>query len=161
MFKRIAGLFIALATLSFTGMVAGAADYYGPSSPPQDPASEKRVYFSHNSEPRIPTCEDSSVKNAVKRQIAAAIPLYYDDRRIDDMLKIRQSGYWVGRPSPLARRYCHAQAILSDGSHQTLYYQVTEHSGFLGLSWGVDACLQGLDRWRVFDGNCRRVRPQY
>ncbi|MTI19048.1 hypothetical protein E1162_17535 [Rhodobacteraceae bacterium RKSG542] len=71
---------------------------------------------------------------------------------------IQETGFQLGNPSPVARRYCAARAILSDGSHRALYYMVVEHDGFVGVSWNVQACLDGLDKYRVYDGRCRTVR---
>ncbi|MDX5593936.1 cytoplasmic protein [Pseudovibrio sp. SPO723] len=160
MVKKFVVALFALPLLLAATASGQAADYSGAPTQ-QDPTSDQRVYLSLNGDPRIPRCDASSVQKAIKKQIAAAIPLYYNDRRIDEIRHIHQSGYWLANPSPLARRYCNAEAVLTDGSHQRLYYQVTEHAGFLGISWNVNACLLGLDRWRVYDGNCRRVRPQY
>ncbi|NRG17679.1 hypothetical protein HPQ64_08260 [Rhizobiales bacterium] len=74
--------------------------------------------------------------------------------------RVVETGYQIGNPSPLARRYCEGHATLSDGNIHRVYYKVVEHQGFVGIRWNVEACLAGLDRWRVYDGNCRTVRPQ-
>ncbi|MCA1300852.1 cytoplasmic protein [Stappia indica] len=124
------------------------------------PASaQERPYFSWNGEPRIPMCEDASVQGAVAAKIARADVDYYGGLRITELNRIVETSYQVNRPSPYARRYCEARASLNDGSQRRIYYAIMEHSGFVGVSWNLRACLAGLDPWHVYDANCRTVRP--
>jgi len=46
---------------------------------------------------------------------------------------------------------------LSRGARFALF--IEEDAGFVGLSWKVYVCIQGHDRWRVYDGRCRVARP--
>jgi hypothetical protein len=48
---------------------------------------------------------------------------------------------------------------MSDGRARHVYYAIMEHSGFVGVSWNLRACVDGLDPWRVYDARCRTVRP--
>lgn len=123
-------------------------------------AASDRVYFSWNSEPRLPDCVDASVQSAVSASVARAVPDYYDGRVIVGLDRIVETAYELGTPSPLARRYCEGEATLSDGTATRVFYKVIEHAGFVGIRWNVEACLSGLDKWHVYDGYCRTVRPQ-
>jgi hypothetical protein len=58
-------------------------------------------------------------------------------------------------PSPIYRRYCRATAMMSDGRPRTIHYRISRGMGLAGTGYNVEFCIQGLDRWRVFDGNCR------
>lgn len=122
-------------------------------------ASEDRVYFSWSAEPRIPECLDNSVQSAVSARVARAYSGYYDGRVIVGIDRVVETGYELGTPSPLARRYCEGRATLSDGTEAAVFYKVVEHAGFVGIRWNVEACLLGLDRWHVYDGSCRTTRP--
>jgi hypothetical protein len=57
--------------------------------------------------------------------------------------------------SPIFRRYCRASGIMSDGKYRTVHYRISRGMGLAGTGYSVEFCIQGLDRWRVFDGNCR------
>lgn len=119
----------------------------------------ERPYFSWNGDARVPDCEAMSVQSAVMGHIARADPDYTRGLKIRDMHRIVETGYTVNQPSPYARRYCEARARMSDGHERRVYYAIMEHSGFVGVSWNLQACVAGLDPWRVYDAGCRTVRP--
>jgi hypothetical protein len=114
-------------------------------------------------EQRLPACDASSVESAVRDRIAAAIPSYYDGLEVREITHVEESAL-VYEVSPLVRRYCVARLELSPPQtraivHQLAYYMIEERTGFVGLTWNVEVCLAGRDKWHVYDGNCRTVRP--
>ncbi len=62
-------------------------------------------------------------------------------------------------PSLIGRRYCEARATAHDGSRLPVYYLVETHRYFAGIGAKVTFCVPQHDRWRVYDANCRTVRP--
>lgn len=113
---------------------------------------------------RVPTCHDAAVEKAVGDHIADAIPSYYDGLKVQAIEEIRQSALGVEPGSVLARRYCVARLTLSAQPkeppiHDVAYFMVEEKAGFVGLSWNVEVCMAGRDKWHVYDGACRTVRP--
>lgn len=58
----------------------------------------------------------------------------------------------------IPRRYCTARAHLSDGRIRTVSYSILEDQSIIGLTWGVEWCVHGLDRGRSFDPACRMAR---
>ncbi len=59
---------------------------------------------------------------------------------------------------PIARRYCTADVVLSDGNTRDLWYLVEGRMGFVGLGENVEFCVAGFDRWFVYNGRCRVLR---
>ncbi len=59
---------------------------------------------------------------------------------------------------PIARRYCAAKAALSNGKHRTVWYVIEDRMGFASMGDGVEFCVSGFDRWRVYSGHCRVLR---
>lgn len=68
--------------------------------------------------------------------------------------------------SPIARRYCGATVVLSDGTQREIWYLIEERMGFATLAAGfglanethgsnVEFCVSGFDRWFVYNGACR------
>lgn len=108
---------------------------------------------------RLPACETPSVLSAAMTRIAAADKDYRDGITIHAIDRISQSAYREPLGSPFAQRYCSGRATLSNGRQQTVYFRVVEGRGFLGQIWGVQTCLPGLDRWHVYDGKCKAIRP--
>jgi hypothetical protein len=61
-------------------------------------------------------------------------------------------------PAPIQRRFCKAEALMSTGRTRKLYYMIEKGMGLAGTGYKVEFCLQGLDHWGVYDGNCRSLR---
>ena len=40
-----------------------------------------------------------------------------------------------------------------------MYYSITEDAGMLGVSYGVEFCVVGLDREWSYQPDCRRAQP--
>lgn len=106
----------------------------------------------------VPACDAPSVVNAAVRFARRAEDIY----RVPDVVTfqpVRELHDTYFNPSPLVRRYCLASVELTNGTTTNAYYFVQEDAGFVGLSWKVYVCLEGYDRWRVYDGLCRVARP--
>jgi hypothetical protein len=167
---------IALAAALVAGVAAASSgpaaafDLFGPSKPLPI-------------EKRVPPCDDKAVQAKLAKSIASADPRYYGVT-VKTLHRIEQSALVDNRDSPLARRYCTARLDLvplpanlpqgksppkntlfgdvkapTEPHERFAYYMVEEKAGFVGVSFNVEVCIAGLDRWRVYDGVCRTVRP--
>ena len=72
--------------------------------------------------------------------------------------KPRASGQPYAQPGLIARDYCMADAIMTNGDMRAVYYTIERGVGFAGIGSNVDFCVLGLDPWHVHDGACRAVR---
>lgn len=70
----------------------------------------------------------------------------------------RPSGHPYVEPGPIARDFCVAEALMTNGEYRTVYYAIEHGVGFAGIGRNVDFCVLGLDPWHVHDGSCRTVR---
>jgi opacity protein-like surface antigen len=59
----------------------------------------------------------------------------------------------------IPRRYCYAKVLTSQGTYHRVDYSVREDLGFLGVGWGVEWCVLGLDRNLAYSPSCRMARP--
>lgn len=60
---------------------------------------------------------------------------------------------------PIPRRYCGAKASMSDGRERDIWYLIEGGMGFATIGGdNVEFCVQGFDRWFVYNGRCRVVR---
>ncbi len=64
---------------------------------------------------------------------------------------------WAAQAIP--RRFCSGTAVISDGVKRTIYYSIAEDTGVIGMDWGVNFCVVGLDRNRAYEPGCRAARP--
>lgn len=58
----------------------------------------------------------------------------------------------------IARSYCGARVVLSDGDDRKIWYLIEGHMGFAGVGRNVEFCVAGFDRWYVYNGRCRVLR---
>ncbi|MBO0343810.1 cytoplasmic protein [Roseibium limicola] len=108
----------------------------------------------------LPACDTPSVMSKVEAQLARAERTYRDT----NTLTVLESPYEMSmddnnQASTLNRRYCSARIETTASRSRTVYYMVEENAGFLGLTWGVEACQPGMDDWRVYGRHCQTVRP--
>ena len=64
---------------------------------------------------------------------------------------------WAAQSIP--RRFCRGMALISDGMRHPIYYSITGAIGVIGLDWGVNFCVGGLDRNWAYGPACRAARP--
>ena len=58
-------------------------------------------------------------------------------------------------PSGFERTFCKATARLSNGDNRSIWYIVENGQGFASIGSNVESCVEGFDKWYVYDGNCR------
>jgi hypothetical protein len=64
---------------------------------------------------------------------------------------------WAAQAIP--RRFCSASAVINDGGKRPIYYSIAEDTGMIGMDWGVNFCVTGLDRNSAYNPDCLAARP--
>jgi hypothetical protein len=49
--------------------------------------------------------------------------------------------------------------VTSDGVRRRIDFSVREDQSFIGLSWGTEWCIDGLDRHYAYAPNCKQAGP--
>jgi hypothetical protein len=82
---------------------------------------------------------------------------YLPDVEIVDFQGVHENRYLpADEDHPIARRYCEATAVLSNGRRHQVFYLIESGMGFAGIGGtNVEFCVNGFDRWKVYDGRCR------
>ena len=75
--------------------------------------------------------------------------------------RVREAAFrpWRGAPQAIPRRFCSGVARVSDGTSHQVHYSIAETTGFLGVGWGVEWCVAGLDRNWAYNPACRMAQP--
>lgn len=73
--------------------------------------------------------------------------------------KVRETGLRAWAEQSIPRRFCSAEARISDGIARTVHYVIAEDTGLIGASWGVEWCVVGLDRNWAYNPRCKMARP--
>ena len=107
-------------------------------------------------------CEDPYILNQISERFRyqAFMVNHAPTLRISDFLDIReQRNQYFLDDSKIARRYCKGTVVLNDGHQHPLWYLVEDGMGFVGVGDNVEFCVLGFDRWLVYNGACRTLRP--
>jgi hypothetical protein len=72
---------------------------------------------------------------------------------------VREIAFRPWESGNIPRRFCTAQAAISDGKIRTVNFSVIEDGGFASIGAGVEFCVVGLDRNWAYNPACRMARP--
>ncbi len=64
---------------------------------------------------------------------------------------------WANDSIP--RRFCTANAMLTDGRARQVHFSIIEDGGFASFGSGVEWCVVGLDRNWAYNPQCRAAKP--
>ena len=73
--------------------------------------------------------------------------------------QIREIAYRPWAANTIPRRFCSAIVHVSDGSKHPLHYSISEDTGMIGQTWGVEWCVVGLDRNWAYNPACNMAQP--
>ena len=140
-----------IATLAFCASVEA------PQARPMTPAERRHMPLS----PDMPACADPGVLSDLSGRFAAREWKYWDSGlSIASFDRVAEIGYRTNGLDYVPRRYCVARAIFSDGSLRKVTYSIASDLGWLGvIGYGLQWCVDGLDRNFAYGAECRAARP--
>jgi hypothetical protein len=110
----------------------------------------------------VPLCDDRGVLIQLQSRFTHKESSFWNSNlEIVGIDRIRQVGFrpWDGAPQAIPRRFCNGMVRTSDGARHAIDYSILENSGWLGIGWGVEWCVVGLDRNWAYNPTCRMARP--
>jgi len=72
---------------------------------------------------------------------------------------IQQTAWLPWAAQSIPRRFCSGVAVVNDGHKRPIYYSIAEDTGLIGVDFGVNFCVVGLDREWAYGPDCRAARP--
>ena len=79
--------------------------------------------------------------------------------RITAYGQVHETAFRPWQSDNIPRRFCSAEAMISDGKIRTVHYSIIEDGGFAGYGQGVEWCVVGLDRDWAYNPRCKAARP--
>jgi hypothetical protein len=79
--------------------------------------------------------------------------------RIVGIENIQESAVLPWAAQSIPRRFCSGTAVINDGARHPIYYSISEDTGMIGMDWGVNFCVAGLDRNWAYNPVCRSAQP--
>jgi hypothetical protein len=108
----------------------------------------------------VPLCDDPGVLHEISAKFAHKESEYWSSNlEILGIDRVREAAFRPWAAQAIPRRFCSGVARTSDGRKHVVHYAILETSGWLGVSWGVEWCVVGLDRNWAYNPACRMARP--
>jgi hypothetical protein len=116
----------------------------------------------------LPNCDDASVLSTITGRFAETENTFWGGAHaIAGFEQVREIGFRANGLSYIPRRYCVARAVMDnprepmDEKHRvrTAVYSIGADTGIIGLTWGVEWCVVGLDREHAYAPDCYVLRP--
>ncbi len=109
------------------------------------------------------TCRPATYPGALDRIIANFHTKEYrfwnSELRIVGVENIHETAWLPWAAQSIPRRFCSGTAVINDGARHPLFYSIAEDTDLIGLGWGVNFCVDGLDRNDAYNPNCRSAKP--
>lgn len=106
----------------------------------------------------VPPCEQGL--DEVARRFATKERRFWNSTlEITGFANVRELAFRPWESGNIPRRFCTAQAQISDGKVRTVNFYLIEDGGFASIGTGVEFCVVGLDRNWAYNPACRMARP--
>jgi hypothetical protein len=110
--------------------------------------------------PDMPACDDTGVLSTISGRFGQTQREYWNpDLSIMTFDRVREIGFRSNGLDYMPRRYCVASAAMSDQKQRTVVYDVGSNFGILGLTWGVEWCVVGVDPTFAYAPDCLAIKP--
>ena len=120
---------------------------------------EKNFYLSgQNYDGVLPPCE-AALGKITARFAEKESRFWNSDLQILDFERVREIAFRPWAAGTIPRRFCTAVALVSDGRKHVVNYWIGEDTGMIGMTWGVEWCVVGLDRNWAYNPRCKMARP--
>jgi len=106
----------------------------------------------------LPPCE--AALNKIARRFAQKEGRFWNSSlQIVGFEGVRETAFRPWANGTIPRRYCSATAYVSDGRKHRVNYWIGEDTGMIGMTWGVEWCVVGLDRNWAYNPACKMAQP--
>jgi hypothetical protein len=106
----------------------------------------------------LPSCE-AALDKIASRFSQKESQFWNSGLQILDFEKVREIAFRPWAEGTIPRRFCTAVAVVSDGKKHPVNYSIGEDTGMIGMTWGVEWCVVGLDRNWAYNPRCKMARP--
>jgi hypothetical protein len=108
----------------------------------------------------VPLCGESGPLDRIQHGFEVKEGrFWHSDLHILDFKNVREIALRPWQASSIPRRFCQADALVSDGKKHAVYYSIIEDGGLIGMTYGVEWCVVGLDRNWAYNPRCKEAKP--
>ena len=108
----------------------------------------------------VPTCDYAPALDRIIANFSTKEGRFWNSQlEIVGIENIKETADLPWAAQSIPRRFCQGTAVISDGLRHPIYYSIGEGTGMIGMDWGVNFCVMGLDRNWAYEPACRAARP--
>ncbi|HXW72236.1 MAG TPA: hypothetical protein VEK34_12465 [Methylocella sp.] len=108
----------------------------------------------------VPFCDDPAVLERIQSRFRDSEAEFWNTGLVIlGFDEVREIGYKTNGLDYIPRRYCVAKVFLNTEHPRQVSYAIGEDLGIIGFGFGVQWCISGFDRERVYAPNCKMARP--
>ena len=109
---------------------------------------------------RLPSCDNPNALAEIQSRFSVKESRFWNSSlQLVNFEGIHETGYRPWAEGTIPRRFCTARTLVSDGIWRPVHYFIAEDMAEIGMSWGVEWCVVGLDRNWANNPACRMARP--
>jgi hypothetical protein len=122
---------------------------------------EKNFYLSGPQyEGKLPPCDYRDALSMIASRFNQKENMYWaTDLRIVNFERIRETAFRPWAANAIPRRFCSGVVEVTDGRKHAIHYSISEDTGMIGASWGIEWCVVGLDRNWSYNPACKMALP--
>lgn len=119
--------------------------------------AEKR-FWSYDGD--LPSCDNAKVLARVQDRFQQAESEYWASKlEIVSFDHVRVDGLRPWGLDHIPRNFCMARALFNDNAYREVSYDIAEDQGMIGMDFGVEFCVSGLDREFAYAPACKQAEP--
>jgi hypothetical protein len=108
----------------------------------------------------MPTCDYAPALDRIIANFHTKEARFWNSQlEIVGIENVRETAVLPWAAQSIPRRFCSGVALINDGLRHPIYYSIAEDTGMIGMDWGVNFCVVGLDRNWAYEPHCRAAKP--
>lgn len=108
----------------------------------------------------VPLCDEPAPLAKIMARFATKEARFWNSElQIVGFQNLREVSFMPWASGTIPRRFCTGRALISDGKFRRIDYSIAEDTGMIGVGWGVEWCVVGLDRNWAYNPACKMARP--
>ena len=108
----------------------------------------------------LPACDNTGPLDRIMSNFhTKEFRFWNSELRIVGIENIHETGMLAWAAQSIPRRFCSGTAVINDGTKHLINYAIEEDTNIIGMGWGVNFCVAGLDRNWAYRPECRSAAP--
>jgi hypothetical protein len=109
---------------------------------------------------KVPACDNPSILQQLQHAFAHRERAYWHSNlSVTQFSDVRMVAYRPWKQNLIERVFCTGNVMLSDARLSKVHYSIGYRTGLAGTNFGLEWCVEGLDRNLAYAPNCKMAQP--